>query len=238
VTVTQTARPPGTPAIEQRPAAAVVPAYDEAGRIAATIAGLRAIEDVGEIVVVDDGSRDTTAAEAEHAGVHVVRLRRNRGKGAALARGIAATSAPVLLFADADLRSSAALLRDVVAPVVAGEADIAIAAPPPAGPSGFGLVERLARWGIERLTGRRMDRPLSGQRAVRREVLAGLRGFAPRFGVETAFTIDALRAGYRVVEVPCAITHARTGRDPAGFVHRARQGFDVARALAARAARR
>src|SRR5262245_24313351 len=98
--------------------------------------------------------------------------------------------------------------------------------------SGFGLVEGLAGWGIRRSTGRRMDRPLSGQRAIRRE--AGSMGFARGFGVETAFTIDALRAGYRVVEVPCEITHARTGRDPAGFAHRARQGVDVVRALASR----
>ncbi len=239
MTVTQTASPRGGASIDPVRVCAVVPAHNEAERIAGTIAGLRAIADVSEIVVVDDGSRDGTAAEAERAGARVVRLGRNAGKGASLARGVASTHAGIVLFADADLRASAANLRTVIAPVVAGEADLAIAAPPRGdGPSGFGLVERFARWGIERLAGRRMQRPLSGQRAVRREVITSGRGFARGFGVETAFTIDALRAGYRVIEVPCEITHARTGRDPAGFLHRARQGLDVARALAGRAFRR
>jgi glycosyltransferase involved in cell wall biosynthesis len=215
------------------------PAACEAERIAATITALRMIVDVSEVVVVDDGSRDTTAIEAERAGARVIRLGRNAGKGAALARGVAATNAGILLFVDADLRSSAANLRVVLRPVVAGEADLAIAAPPRAGgPSGFGFVEAFARWGIQALTGKTMERPLSGQRAVRRAVVDAARGFAHGFGVETAFTIDALRAGYRVIEVPCEITHAWTGRDPAGFLHRGKQGLDVARALASRAVRR
>ncbi len=239
MTITETARPRGSADVDPGLVCAVVPAHNEAGRIAATIAALRMIDDVSEIVVVDDGSRDATATEAERAGARVIRLGRNAGKGAALERGVAATSAGILLFADADLRSSAANLRVIVGPVVAAEADLAIAAPPrDGGPSGFGLVEGLARWGIERLAARRMDRPLSGQRAVRREVLDAVRPFAHGFGVETAFTVDALRAGYRVIEVPCEITHARTGRDPAGFLHRGKQGFDVARALAGRAVRR
>jgi glycosyltransferase involved in cell wall biosynthesis len=235
VTVTQTARPGGGTDLEPGRVCALVPAHNEEDRIAATIFALRAIDDVSEIVVVDDGSRDGTAIEAERVGARVVRLGRNGGKGAALARGVDATNAGVLLFVDADLRSSAANLRVVLRPVVDDEADVAIAAPPRTGTtSGFGLVEGFARWGIERLTGRRLDRPLSGQRAVRREVIDALRGFARGFGVETAFTIDALRAGYRVIEVPCEITHARTGRDPAGFAHRAKQGLDIARALSSR----
>jgi len=219
---------------------AVVPAHDEESRIADTVAALLSIPRVGAVIVVDDGSNDRTASVARRAGATVVGLSRNRGKAAALQRGLDETGgAGVVLFADADLGASAAALQAVLDPVLAGTADVAVAAPPRAdGPSGFGAVEGLARWGIRRVTGVRLDRPLSGQRAARREVLAALDGFAPGFGIETSFTLDALRAGYRVVEVPCAISHARTGRDLAGFAHRARQGLDVARALAARARRR
>jgi glycosyltransferase involved in cell wall biosynthesis len=215
--------------------AAVVPARNEARRIAATVAALKRIPRVGEVIVVDDGSADDTAAAAEGAGARVVRLPRNEGKGRALDAGVAATDADVFLLADADLEESASNLGVLIEAVVTGKTDLAIAAPPRAGsPSGFGLVEGLARWGIARMTGRRFERPLSGQRAVWAEVVKAAGGFARGFGAETAFTIDALRAGYRVVEVPCEIRHARTGRDPAGFAHRGRQGMDVARALAIR----
>ena len=91
----------------------------------------------------------------------------------------------------------------------------------------------MARRGIRALTGKAMTRPLSGQRALRRDVLAGVR-IAQRFGVETAMTIDALRAGFRVVEIPLEFEHSRTGRDTAGFVHRARQGADVLLVLLSR----
>jgi glycosyltransferase involved in cell wall biosynthesis len=215
--------------------AAIVPARNEQGRVGATVDALRTIPAVSEIIVVDDASTDETAAEAGRAGARVLRLARNDGKGAALTRGAAATGASVLLLVDADLAESAAAVAVLLEPVLAGTADLVVAAPPrEGGPSGFGLVEGFARWGIRRLTGRELARPLSGQRAFRREVLEAAGGFAPRFGAETGLTVDALRAGYRVVEVPCEISHARTGRDPAGFLHRARQGLDVAASLARR----
>lgn len=215
---------------------AVVPAHNESGRVGSTVTALRGIPGVEAVVVVDDGSTDATADEATRAGARVVRLGRRMGKGGALNQGVAAAGTPdVLLLADADLGDSAAALNALLHPLADGDADVAIAAPPrDEGPSGFGLVERFGRWGIRKLAGNVMDRPLSGQRAIRREVVEAVGPFAHGFGVDTAFTIDALRAGYRVFEVPVEFTHARTGRDPAGFLHRARQGLDVGRALAGR----
>jgi hypothetical protein len=62
-----------------------------------------------------------------------------------------------------------------------------------------------------------------------------VRPLADGFGVETAMTIDAVRAGLRVIEVPIdALDHRPTFRDPAGFLHRARQGWDIARAVGPR----
>jgi hypothetical protein len=53
--------------------------------------------------------------------------------------------------------------------------------------------------------------------------------------MEIGMTIDALRAGRRVVEVELELAHRATGRTPAGFLHRARQLLDFVRALRARA---
>lgn len=88
----------------------VVPAYQESDRIAQTVRRIRA--DLGEldrqgeleIVVVDDGSVDGTAVEAEHAGADLVlRQPENRGKGAAVRAGVLAASGRVVAFTDADL---------------------------------------------------------------------------------------------------------------------------------------
>lgn len=214
--------------------AAIVPARDEAPRIAATVRALRSITAIDEVIVVDDASTDATASIARDEGVAVVRIATRAGKGGALSAGLRATDAPIVCFIDGDLADTAAIAARLIPAVVEGTADMTIAAPPPAAPSGFGLVEGLARAGIWALSGARMRRPLSGQRALRREIVDRC-GLASGFGIEAALTIDAVRAGYRVVEVPLDLEHRRTGRDAAGFAHRAHQGADLLAVLAARA---
>jgi glucosyl-3-phosphoglycerate synthase len=88
---------------------------------------------------------------------------------------------------------------------------------------------------IRALTGFASQAPLSGQRAVTARALSECRPLASGFGVETAMTIDALRLGFRVGEVPVAMTHRPTGRGASGFAHRGRQGADILRAVAPRA---
>ena len=217
--------------------AVVIPAKDEAERISMTVTAARAI---GEVVVVDDGSRDATAAMARAAGATVVRHPRNRGKAAAMTTGAAAVpEADVLVFLDADLRETAAGAAALVAPVLAGEADCAIATLPKApGAGGHGFVVRLAANGIERATGWRPTQPLSGQRCLTRAAFEAALPLAPGFGVETAMTIDLLRAGYRVVEVPTRIAHRVTGTSRRDQLHRAKQLLHVLRALTPRHRRR
>jgi len=215
---------------------AVIPARNEADRIAATLGALAAVEGVDEVIVVDDGSTDATADAAAMHGARVVVHARNLGKGAALETGVRSARGEILLLLDADLGDTAAQAALLLDPVRRGEADMAIAMFPvvPGRGGGMGLVVRLARWGIRRAAGREMAAPLSGQRALKREVWDRARHTDRGFGVETGLTIDALRAGFRVVEVPTTMTHRVTGRDVRGVVHRARQFRDVALALWAR----
>jgi len=214
------------------PIVALVPAYERADSVAATVAALRALASVDEVVVVDDGSRDATADVARDAGARVVQLRANVGKGGAVAAGIAATpSAGVYLLLDADIGATATAARSLLGPVLAGEADMTIAVLPSAGRrGGFGLVRNLSRWGIRRACGFVAAAPLSGQRAVRADLLRSLEP-AARFGLEVGLTIDAVRQGARVLEVPVALDHRHTGRRLSGFAHRGRQGTDIVRAL-------
>lgn len=215
---------------------AVVPAYNEEAAIAATVRAIQAIPGVEEVLVVDDGSRDCTADMAQQAGAKVIRVERNQGKGAALNRGLAQARGDILLLLDADLGESAREAELLLGPVLRGEADMAIATFPKSAGSGggFGFVVRLARKGIYERTGMWMDAPLSGQRALRRAVLEKCAPLAEGFGVEAALTIDALKAGFTVVEVPTNMRHRITGRDLRGFAHRFRQYLAVARVLRAR----
>lgn len=225
--------------------AVVIPAKDEADRIAATVASAAAIPGVDLVVVVDDGSRDATGQVARSAGAVVVRHPRNRGKAAAMETGAAAVEVReqqggealrALLFVDADLGETAVNTAPLVAPVLSGEADMTIAVLPAqrSAGGGRGLVVNLARGGIERLTGWTPTQPLSGMRCLTREAFEAARPLAAGWGVETALTIDLLRSGHRVVEVPCDLHHRVTGTDLGAQLHRAQQYRDVARALLVR----
>ncbi len=71
-------------------------------------------------------------------------------------------------------------------------------------------------------------------RCITREAFEAARPLAHGWGVEVGLTIDVLRGGYRLLEVPCELHHRVTGRDLRSQLHRAAQYRDVARALAAR----
>lgn len=217
---------------------ALIPAYNEEGSITGTIQSLKDLEPIGQVVVVDDGSTDNTASLSKKAGALVVRLERNVGKGDALNHALsefASLDFGILLLIDADVGETAKEASKLLLPVVRGEADMTIAVfPKQKHKGGFGLVKGLARWVIKAKTGRVMEAPLSGQRALRREVLTALGKFARGFGMEVALTIDALKAGFNVKEVPVDMTHALTGRDIPGFVHRGRQFLSVLSVLLAR----
>jgi glycosyltransferase involved in cell wall biosynthesis len=221
-------------------AAVVVPAKDEEARVGATVRAAAALPGVDLVVVVDDGSTDATARVAAEAGAQVVRHPRNRGKGAAMTSGAAVLAERpgprALLFLDADLEATAAGAAPLLAPVLAGEADMTIATLPTqrtAG-GGRGFVVRLAGDGIRRATGWTPTQPLSGQRCLTRTAFEAALPLAPGFGVEVGLTIDLLRAGFRVREVQVDLHHRVTGRDWRAQVHRGRQWLHVARALAAR----
>lgn len=215
--------------------AVLIPAHNEAERIARTVRAALSIPHVERCVVVDDASSDETARCAREAGAHVLSLERNVGKGGALEAGAElVTDADIVLLLDADLGDTASQGELLLGPILSGAADMTVATfPRPGGPAGFGAVLTLARRGIAALGhGFTAQAPLSGQRALTRACLARVRPFLSGYGVEVGLTVRALRGGFRVLEVPTTMAHAATGRDLAGFVHRGRQFLDVARALA------
>jgi glycosyltransferase involved in cell wall biosynthesis len=225
------------PTSSQRPrVVALVAARNEEAAIAMTVKALLGIPRIDEVLVVADGCRDRTAEEARAAGARVLVGPTAAGKGgaveAALERGL---EADVVVLVDADVGGSASESEALLAEVLGGQVDLAIGRLPTLSGGGFGMVKRFAAWCIRAITGFPAQEPLSGQRAVRREVLDACRPLAARFGLETAMTIDALRLGFRVGEIPVEMTHRATGRGPAGFLHRAGQGVDILLAVLPRA---
>jgi hypothetical protein len=197
----------------------LVAARDEEARIGRTVGALRDAFPEAEIVVADDGSRDRTAAVASDSGARVVSLAR-RGKGQALSLAERSCGPGPLLLCDADLAGD---LR----PLLASEADVAIARFARRVGGGVGLAKGDSRALIELRGRRRLVEPLSGQRALSARARADVFPVAAGFGVETRMTIDALGAGLDVREVELDLGHRATGRDLAGFVHRGRQLRDV-----------
>ena len=72
-----------------------------------------------------------------------------------------------------------------------------------------------------------VNSPLSGQRAMSKEVLSALTPFHEAYGVELGMTLKALAKGFRVQEVMTTMKHNETGRDLKGFIHRGKQFVDI-----------
>jgi hypothetical protein len=215
---------------------ALVAARNEFPHVGLTVEAIASLPEVDEVVVVDDGSRDGTAEAARNAGARVLVAPRGVGKGGALERAFDRVRADVFLLLDADLGASAKEAGGLLSSVLSGEADLVIGVlPRQPGHGGFRLVKRASALWIRWLSGFRAAEPMSGQRALTHRVLEVVRPLATGFGVELGMTVDAVRAGLRVVEVPVRMDHAPTGRDLGGFLHRARQGFDHLRAALPRA---
>jgi glycosyltransferase involved in cell wall biosynthesis len=214
--------------------AAIVAARNEADRVGETVRALRGAFPGARVWVADDASEDGTAEAALAAGAEVVSRGKPHGKGANVtAAAEAALSVPgpprLVLLCDGDLGASAARLAPLVEAVRGGECDLAVAAFSRRVGGGFGLALGFARWAIRRRCGLRTGAPISGQRAMQAEVLRAALPFAPAYGMEIGMTVDVVRAGYELREYEIDLEHRATGRDFAGFLHRARQLRDFAR---------
>lgn len=187
--------------------AVIIPALNEEQAISSVIAEIpRRLSP--RIVVVDNGSTDATAVVAEQAGAEVVSLQR-RGYGRACMAGFAhvASSPPdIVVVLDADHSDFPQDLDDILAPILAGEADMVCGsrgqraeagALPPQVRSGNALATFLIRWlhGFD-------YRDMGPFRALRWEALQRLKMCDPTYGWNAEMQVKALQRGLRVVEVP------------------------------------
>jgi len=195
----------------------VMPVYNEAARIEQAVTQVLAapVDDEIELLAVDDGSTDGTAAvlerlAAEESRIRLLRHERNQGKGAALQTGFAAAAGDVVLIQDADLEYDPADYPRLLAPVRDGRADVVL------GSRFIGDSHRvLYFWHYvgncmltllsNVMSGLNLTDMEAGYKVFRREVLAGFRLRSRRFGIEPELVQKVARGRWRVYEV--AITY-------------------------------
>jgi glycosyltransferase involved in cell wall biosynthesis len=214
----------------------VVPVYNEAATVGRVVDELLGLGLRLEILVVDDGSTDaspTVLSElaAAHSEVRVFTQPHNRGKGAAVRRGISESSGDVLLIQDADLEYSPSDIPALIAPVLSGRAD-AVFGTRPRSPQRAHLFWHYAgnRF-LTLLSNVLYNTTISdmevGYKAFRGDLVRGLRLVSDDFRIEPELTAKLLRLGpdIRLYEVPVAYdgrSHAEgkkiTWRDGFGAV--------------------
>ena len=203
---------------------AIIPAYNERGRIGTILSVLLQAQFVDEIIVVDDGSTDGMDAELlqfapEDPRIQVIRHRHNHGKGQAILSGLRAATSPVLLMLDGDLIDLTVQHVEALAlPVLSDEADMAI-----------GLFQHGYFWSD---LSHRLTPWLSGQRCLRRRLLRDLPHQAAQgYGFETCLTVLARQQKWRVRHVPWIGVSHPLGHLPrsggSGFRRKAKMYHDI-----------
>jgi glycosyltransferase involved in cell wall biosynthesis len=190
----------------------VLPAYNEGKRLGATLAGL--CPDWPNVVVVDDGSRDDTAAVAERYPVWQLRHAVNRGQGAALQTGLdfaLGRGAEVVVTFDSDGQHDAAEIERLVEPVRSGKADVALGSRFLGGTVGMPWPRRvvllLGVWFTRGFSRIRVTDTHNGFRAFSRAAAASLRLTHDRMA-HASEILDRIRElRLRFVEVPVTVRY-------------------------------
>lgn len=204
----------------------VLPAKNEAEGLRKTLPRLRQCQPEAEIIVVDDGSTDDTAAVASEHGARVLGAPYSMGNGAAIKRGARAAGGDVIVFMDADGQHDPAYIDALLEQLRAGY-DMAVGARDASGQASRGrgaangFYNRLASW----MTGHRIADLTSGFRAVHADRFREFLHLLPNgFSYPTTTTMAFFRSAYPVAYVPIPVaqrigrSHIRPMRDGIRFV--------------------
>jgi glycosyltransferase involved in cell wall biosynthesis len=190
--------------------AIVIPAYQAAASVADVVTRART---VAPVYLVDDGSTDGTGDVGRAAGATVLRHATNRGKGAALATGIAAAlaaDAQIIVTLDADGQHPPTETTRLLPPIADGRADLVLGARERS--AAMPLGRRLTNWISARLAtriaGQGVADAQTGFRAFTRAVAERVRPAEDRYEYETAFLLGACDAGFRVACVAIPTIYA------------------------------
>jgi glycosyltransferase involved in cell wall biosynthesis len=195
----------------------VMPVYNERATLDEIVARVLAVPLRIELVAVDDassdGSRERLLELARERGFRVLLQEKNRGKGAAVRRGIAEATGDVIVVQDADLEYSPEEYPELVDLIVRGKADAVFGSRFIGRHRCFLFTHYLANLFLNLVTNVLYNTTMTDMetcfKAVRADVMKGLDLRSDRFGIEPEITAKLFKRGARVYEVP--ITYE--GRD-------------------------
>lgn len=203
----------------------VIPAYNEADAISSVVGVLKAAGTWHEIIVVDDGSKDSTTATASAAGATVVTHPYNKGNGAAVKSGVRRATGEFILIVDGDGQHRPEDARRLVSRL--GEYDLVVGARSAStqATQARRIGNNALNWLASYLTGRQIPDLTSGFRAARTEHLREFIHLLPNgFSTPTTTTLAFIKAGYNVTFEPVearsrvGVSKIRLARDGTKFL--------------------
>ncbi len=205
----------------------ILPAKNEATGLRRTLPALRSLLPDAEVIVVNDGSTDDTAAVALEHGARVVSTPYSMGNGAAIKRGARAATGEVLVFMDADGQHQPSDIPKLLAKLEEGY-DMVVGARDSTGQANVhrGLANSLYNWLASHMTGHRILDLTSGFRVARAEKFREFLHLLPNgFSYPTTSTMAFFRSAYPVAYVPIAVqkrvgtaSHIRPLKDGVRFL--------------------
>ena len=203
----------------------VIPAYNEADAISSVVGVLKAAGTWHEIIVVDDGSKDSTTATASAAGATVVTHPYNKGNGAAVKSGVRRATGEFILIVDGDGQHRPEDARRLVSRL--GEYDLVVGARSAStqATQARRIGNNALNWLASYLTGRQIPDLTSGFRGARTEHLREFIHLLPNgFSTPTTTTLAFIKAGYNVTFEPVearsrvGVSKIRLARDGTKFL--------------------
>lgn len=189
----------------------VLPAYNEAGTIGQVLEEIRGLPLNLEMIVVDDGSSDSTADVAREYASRVISHPANRGNGAAVRTGIRAATGSVIVLMDADGQHDP---RDIILLVEEmARYDMVVGARSwNSGTMPRNIANLIYRWFASYITGFRVKDLTSGFRAIRASLAKSMCYLLPNtYSYPTTMTLSVARAGYGIKYVPIVVSRRRAG---------------------------
>lgn len=201
----------------------IIPAYNEAGTIANVIKVAKRSELIDEVIVVNDGSTDNTLSICEDNKVKTINILKNKGKGNAIWEGIKSSESEIFLFLDADLIGlNDKHIKILIEPVLLRETEMTV-----------GIFKNGEYWTT---LSQKITPFLSGQRAVRQEVMRSMTDFSKSgFGIETLLTIHVRKnkIAYETVFLK-NLTHLVKEKKKGlikGFLYRVKMYYEILRQI-------